>query len=177
MEKSNTAGEPLSGLAASADRAGGVESAYAWLRLAAALAISTIGTVGMWSGVVALPALQAEFGVARADASLPYTLTMIAFGFGGIMMGRFADRFGVVVPVVGGTIMLALGYALAAAAPNLWLFTLAQALLIGLLGSSAMFAPLVADTSGCNGADGGAWQQPAGEIEDLALAVLGGFAL
>ncbi len=147
MEKSNTAGEPLSGLAASADRAGGVESAYAWLRLAAALAISTIGTVGMWSGVVALPALQAEFGVARADASLPYTLTMIAFGFGGIMMGRFADRFGVVVPVVGGTIMLALGYALAAAAPNIWLFTLAQALLIGLLGSSAMFAPLVADTS------------------------------
>ena len=99
MEESNTAGEPLPGLAASADRAAGVESAYAWLRLAAALAISTIGTVGMWSGVVALPALQAEFGVARADASLPYTLTMIAFGFGGILMGRFADRFGVVVRV------------------------------------------------------------------------------
>jgi MFS family permease len=147
MEESNTAGEPLPGLAASTDRAAGVESAYAWLRLAAALAISTIGTVGMWSGVVALPALQAEFGVARADASLPYTLTMIAFGFGGILMGRFADRFGVVVPVVGGAITLALGYVLAAAAPNIWLFTLAQALLIGLLGSSAMFAPLVADTS------------------------------
>jgi MFS family permease len=147
MEKSNAVGEPLPGLTPSAALSGGVESAYAWLRLAAALAISTIGTVGMWSGVVALPALQAEFGVARADASLPYTLTMIAFGFGGILMGRFADRFGVVVPVVGGTITLALGYAAAAAAPNIWLFTLAQALLIGLLGSSAMFAPLVADTS------------------------------
>jgi len=45
------------------------ESTYAWLRLIAALTLSTIGGVGMWSVVVALPAVQAEFGVARADAS------------------------------------------------------------------------------------------------------------
>ena len=69
------------------------ESRYAWMRLWAALALGTIGSVGMWSCVVALPAVQAEFGVARADASLPYTLTMIGFGAGGILMGRLADRF------------------------------------------------------------------------------------
>ena len=64
-------------------RHGDAESAYAWARLFAALLLSTLGGVGMWSIIVALPAVQAEFGVARADASLPYTMTMIGFGLGG----------------------------------------------------------------------------------------------
>jgi hypothetical protein len=63
------------------------ESAYAWTRLFAALLLSTIGGVGMWSVIVALPAVQAEFGVARSDASLPYTMTMIGVGVGGVPDG------------------------------------------------------------------------------------------
>jgi len=51
----------------------GVESPFAWLRLVAAVMLGTIGSVGMWSVPVVLPAVQAEFGVARADASLPFT--------------------------------------------------------------------------------------------------------
>ena len=58
----------------------------------------------MWSFVVALPAVQADFGVARGEASLPFTLTMIGFGVGGIVMGRLADRFGIVMPVIAGAI-------------------------------------------------------------------------
>jgi MFS family permease len=125
---------------------GEVESAYAWTRLGVTLLLSTIGGVGMWSVVVALPAVQAEFAVARADATLPYTLTMICFGLAGIGMGRLSDRFGVMVPVALGTLLLAAGYAVAAVAPNLWYYTLAQGLLIG-AGSSATFAPLLAHTS------------------------------
>ncbi len=125
---------------------GGVESAYAWTRLWTALLMSTIGGVGMWSVVVALPAVQAEFGVARADASLPYTMTMIGFGIGGIVLGRLSDRFGVVPPLVIGAVALALGYAAAGAAPTLWWYAIAQGVLIG-FGSSATFAPLLADTS------------------------------
>jgi MFS family permease len=123
------------------------ESTYAWSRLVAALLLSTIGGVGMWSVVVALPAIQAEFGVARSDASLPYTLTMVGFGLGGILMGRLSDRFGIIVPVVVGTVALALGYLLAGYAGSLWQFALAQGVLIGFLGSSATFGPLLADTS------------------------------
>jgi len=37
--------------------------------LAFALALSTIGGVGMWSVVVALPSVQQDFGVARGEAS------------------------------------------------------------------------------------------------------------
>ena len=125
---------------------GATESAYAWMRLAAAVLLSTIGGAGMWSVVVALPALQAEFGVARGAASLPYTLTMVCFGVGGVLMGRLGDRVGVVFAVMLGTIALGAGYVLAGAATSLWQFSLAQGVLLG-LGSSATFAPLMADTS------------------------------
>jgi len=125
---------------------GEVESAYAWGRLVAALALSALGGVGMWSVVVVLPTVQAEFGVARADASLPYTLTMILFGLGGILMGRLSDRFGIMVPVIAGTLALGLGYAVAGSSTSIGQFALVQGLLIG-VGSSATFSALLADTS------------------------------
>jgi MFS family permease len=121
------------------------ESAQAWLRLAAAVVISTIGSVGMWSVVVALPAIQAEFGIARADASLPYTLAMVGFALGGVVIGRVADRFGIVWPLVIGTVALGGGYLGSAMAADPWQFALLH-LLIG-FGTSAGFAPLIADIS------------------------------
>ena len=123
-----------------------VESPDAWIRLIVSLALSTIGGVGMWSVVVALPTVQAEFGVARGAASLPYTLTMVWFGVSSILMGKLSDRFGIIVPVVVGAFALALGYIAAGFAGSLWLYTLAQGVLIG-TGSAATFAPLLAHTS------------------------------
>ena len=103
--------------------------------------------MGLWSAVVALPAIQTEFGIDRGTASLPYTATMIGSAFGGIGMGRLADRFGIRLPLMLGAIMLGLGYAAAAMATTFWQFVLAQSLLIGMLGSSVAFGPLVADVS------------------------------
>ena len=123
------------------------ETSYAWARLAASLALMTIGGAGMYAVAVALPPVQAEFGVARSAASLPYTFTMIGFGLGGILMGRLSDRFGVMLPVLIGAVCLGLGFVAAGAAGSLWQFVMVQGLLIGLLGTSATFAPLVADTS------------------------------
>ena len=111
------------------------------------LALMTVGASGMYVVPVVLPAVQADFGVARADASLPYTLLMIGFGLGGVLMGRLADRFGVMVPLLVGAAGLGLGYTAAAMAGNIWMFMLAHGFLVGLLGSSATFAPLLADTS------------------------------
>jgi MFS family permease len=129
------------------DAASVPESPYAWVRLVASLAIMTVSGVGMYAAAVALPAIQAEFGVGRSDASLPYTFTMIGFGLGGILMGRLSDRFGVMVPVLVGAVALGAGFIAAANAGGIWVFSLVLGLLIGLLGTAAGFAPLVADAS------------------------------
>jgi MFS family permease len=123
------------------------ESTYAWLRLCVSLALMTLGGAGMYGMAVALAPVQAEFGVTRGDASLPYTLTMLGFGIGGILMGKLADRFGVVVPVIIGAFGLGGGFIVAGNAPNLLVFSLAHGFLIGLLGCATTFAPLVADTA------------------------------
>src|SRR5687767_2404028 len=107
----------------------------------------TVGGSGMYGISVALPLVQAEFGAARGDASFAYSLTMLGFGVGGILMGRLADRFGVVVPVMIGALGLGSGFVLAGSAGSLLQFTIAHGFLIGMLGCAATFAPLVADTS------------------------------
>jgi MFS family permease len=133
--------------AAQAAYEAGQETAYAWARLVTAVLIGTIGGVAMWSVAVALPAVQAEFGVSRGTASLPYTLTMLGLASGGILMGRLADRFGITTPLTLGAIMLGLGYLVGAYVQSMWQFVAVQGLLIGGLGGAATFGPLVADIS------------------------------
>jgi MFS family permease len=123
-----------------------IESAYAWARLLASLAISTIGGVALWSTAVVLPLIQTEFGLDRAAASLPYTAVMLGFVAGGPAMGWLADRFGIAVPAAISAAMLSLGLVLSSQAASIWQFTLLHGLLIG-IGGSASFGPLIADIS------------------------------
>jgi len=125
----------------------GREPIYAYIRLAASLTVMTMGTVGMYAIVVALKPIAAEFGATRSDASMAYAVTMIGFGVGGVIMGQWSDRVGVMWPALVGSVLLALGFVLAARAENLFQLYLAQGLLIGMLGNAALFAPLVADTT------------------------------
>jgi MFS family permease len=124
----------------------GVESAYAWLRLAISVALSTLGGISLWSVVVVLPAVQAEFAVDRATASLPYTLAMIGFALGGVAMGRMTDRMGIMLPALISAVALAVGYVAAANAATLWQFALVHGVLIA-IGGAAYFGPMVADVS------------------------------
>ena len=124
-----------------------IDSPYAGRRLIVTLLLLTLGSSSMYVVSVVLPAVQQEFSVSRADAALPYTLMMLGFGLGGIGMGRLADRFGVQAPLMLGSAGVTAGFIAAAFAPNLLLFALAHGILLGLLGSSATFAPLLADTA------------------------------
>lgn len=123
-----------------------IDSAYAWLRLAAALGLTTLGSAGMYVGVVAMPAFQLDFGLSRALASVPYTLVMAGFGIGGILMGRLVDRHGIVRPLFASFVVLACAFGLASVMPSFWAFALAHAA-IGFFGCAAVFAPLIADIS------------------------------
>ena len=123
------------------------DSPYAAARLFVTLLVMTLGASGMYVVPVVLPAVQADFGVTRAGASMPYSMLMVGFGLGGILMGRLADRFGVWLPLLVGGVCLGLGFVLAGHARDIREFSIVHGLLVGLLGSSATFAPLLADTS------------------------------
>jgi MFS family permease len=121
------------------------DSRQAWVRLALALLIGSIGSVGMWSVVVVLPVVQPEFGATRGAVSLAFTLTMLGFGLGGIVTGRITDRFGIVTAISLSIAMLGTAYVMAGLSTTLWQF-IAVHFLIG-LGSSATFGPLMAEAS------------------------------
>ncbi|MBB5048515.1 MFS family permease [Rhodopseudomonas rhenobacensis] len=113
--------------------------------MAVALAIGSIGSVGMWSVVVVLPVVQAEYHTSRGAASLAFTLAMLGFGLGGVLTGKLTDRFGI-VPAIGlGILALGLGYLGAGLSTSLWQFVLLH-LVIG-VGASATFGPLMAEAS------------------------------
>ncbi len=122
-----------------------LDSRASWARLGLSLLISLIGNVGMWAIIVILPAVQAEFGVDRADASIPYTLTMIGFAAGNFLIGRAVDRWGVALSLAASAVLMAAGFAAAAVAPNIATLSALQ-LLIG-FGTATSFGPLIADVS------------------------------
>ena len=122
------------------------DSRASWTRLCLLLLVGSIGGVGMWSVVVTLPAVQAEFGVARAGAALPYTLTMLGFALGGIAMGRAADRFGFAPTLATSGVLIATGYAAASQSASLLTYALLHGLLIG-IGAGALFGPVMVEAS------------------------------
>jgi MFS family permease len=122
-----------------------VDSRQAAVRLVAALGIMTVGACAMYVVPVVLPQVQSDFGVSRADASLPYSVLMIAYGIGGLAMGKLADRHGVMVPLILSACGIALGYWAAATGTSIAGFTIAHALLGA--ACSTTFAPLLADTA------------------------------
>jgi MFS family permease len=121
------------------------DSGQAWVRLGIVLLIASIGAVGMWSVVVALPVVQAEFAATRGAVSLAFTMTMIGFGLGSVVTGRITDRFGIVAAIGSSIVFLGLSYIAAGLSVTLWQF-ITISFLMG-LGTSTTFAPLMAEVS------------------------------
>ena len=122
-----------------------LDSRYSWTRLGITLAIAIVGNVGMWAIIVIMPAVQAEFGIARADASLPYTLTMVGFALGNLVIGRAVDRWGITTALIGAALTIAAGFGLAAVSGSVLVLS-AMHFIIG-FGTAASFGPLIADIS------------------------------
>ena len=120
---------------------------YPIIRLLASFLLMTVGTVAMYVGIVALKPIATEFGISRSIGSLPYALFMIGYGIGNILHGKLADRYGTMVPALIGSVSLPAGLIISAYAENIWQFFIAISVLAGALGSSAVFAPIIADIS------------------------------
>ncbi|WP_441518218.1 MFS transporter [Bradyrhizobium sp. 2TAF24] len=120
-------------------------SRQAWVRLGLALIIGSLGSVGMWSVVVSLPVVQADFSATRGAASFAFTCVMLGFGAGGVVMGRVTDRLGIVPAIAIGLVALAIGFLGVGFSQALWQFN-AMYVAIG-LGGAATFGPLMAEAS------------------------------
>ena len=121
------------------------DSSYSWTRLVITLIIATVANVGMWAVIIVMPAVEVEFNAGRAEASMPYTLTMIGFALGNLLIGRLVDRFGVTVALIGAALVSALAYLCAILSGSIFVLSLAH-LLLG-LGTAVGFGPLIADIS------------------------------
>ncbi|MCA8868699.1 MAG: MFS transporter [Rhodobacteraceae bacterium] len=122
-----------------------LDSRYSWFRLGITLVIAMVGNVGIWAIVVVMPAIQSEFGIDRSGASLPYTATMLGFALGNLVIGRWVDRFGITISLIGAALAIGVGFGGAALIDSAWMFSVMQ-FIVG-FGTAAGFAPLIADIS------------------------------
>ena len=120
---------------------------YPVVRLFASLLLMTIAGSAMYAAILVLEPAAEEFGTGRGAGSMPYTLFMIGFGLGGIMMGRLSDRFGIAAAALLASLCLPAGLLFAARATELWHFSVSLGVLCGLFGMSATFAPVASDIS------------------------------
>ncbi len=124
-----------------------IREVYPLIRLATVLALMTLGCSAMYAGVMVLEPLALELNTGRGNSSLIYGTFMIGFALGGVFMGRLADRMGIMIPALIGSLALPAGFYLAAHASSILEICLAFSLLCGFLGSSFSMAPLIADIS------------------------------
>ena len=123
------------------------ETSYGWVVVFASLVLHSISLGAPTILFVALKPIAADLGTARAIPSLAYSLMMIGAGVGGVAMGWWMDRLGILQPVLFGSVMICLGALLASHAEGPLSLFIASGLLIGLFGKAAMIAPLVANVT------------------------------
>ncbi len=124
-----------------------IEVPYGWVIVFASLALHSIGLGAPNILFIALKPIATDLGTLRAVPSFAYSLLMIGTGAGGIVMGLWMDRRGIVYPVLFGSTMIGLGALLASQSDGKWGLYLANGLLIGLFGKAAIIAPLVANAT------------------------------
>src|SRR5215467_10842905 len=119
-----------------------IESRSSWVAAALTTAVLAISYGAPLLVVVGLKPIAATLGTDRSVVALAGALVWVGTGMGGIVMGWLSDRVGVRPIVVFGAVMAALGLAVSSIG-QVWALFIGHAILIGLLGNSAHFPPLV----------------------------------
>ena len=119
------------------------DSLNSWVRLILLFTIGVIGTVGMWSVVVVMPAIENEFNIDRGQASLLYAATMVGFGLGNFLIGKIIDKFGLKLPIIFAIIILVSSYLIAMISTEFWHLLILQ-IFMG-TAAATFFGPSMAD--------------------------------
>ena len=110
-----------------------------------ALVIGLVANAGMWAVVVIMPAVEAEFALTRAETSLPYMLSMLGYGLGNFIIGRWVDRVGIATALIGASFGIAASFFAATQASDIGVLA-AVHFVLGLF-AAVGFAPLMSDIS------------------------------
>ena len=124
-----------------------IEVPYGWVVIFASLALHSIALGAPNVLFVALKPIAADLGSLRSVPSFAYSLLMLGSGIGGVAMGFWMDKRGIVQPVLFGSVMIGLGAIVAGQSEGRWSLYVANGLLIGLFGKAAMIAPLVTNAT------------------------------
>lgn len=124
-----------------------IETGHGWVIVAASLAYIMVAFGPSYLLVVSLKPIAAEFGWPRWVPSLAYSLLLMGTGLGGILMGLWADRAGLGRPLLVGALVAGSGVAAASYANDIWVLLFLCGPVIGFLGTSAAFAPLLTNTT------------------------------
>ena len=121
------------------------DSTYSWIRLGLSLGLSIVGNIGMWAVIVVLPDIQAEFGIDRATATIPYAAAMVGFAVGNLTLGPAVDRYGITPVLAIAAVIISAGFGLSAISGSV--HTLSAVHVVLGIGTAACFAPIIADVS------------------------------
>jgi MFS family permease len=120
-----------------------IETRHSWTVATVSLLLLGLSFGAMWITAVGLKSVAADMGGARSVPSLATSMAWLGSAAGGIMMGRIADRFGIRWTVITGTLMIAVGLLISAAAREPWQLYVGHGLFMGLLGNAGLNAPLM----------------------------------
>lgn len=96
------------------------------------LAVVTISSIGMSTFALFMSPIQMEFGWSRSMATVPYTAAMIGWAAGAVLFGKLADDFGARRVILGGVVLMALGFAGMGLSQNVWHLVLTYGLMVGM---------------------------------------------
>jgi len=100
--------------------------------LLACVAVVTLTSIGMSTFSLFLAPIQSEFGWSRSVATVPYTAAMIGWAVGAVLFGKLADDFDVRRVMLGGVVLMALGFLGMGLSRNLWQLLLTYGVMVGL---------------------------------------------
>jgi MFS family permease len=118
------------------------DSRAAWVVAGVSLVILTIADGAPLFAAVALKPIAAEFGTDRAAPAAAGALALIGAAFGGIAAGWLSGRIGIRPVVLFGAAMIAAGLVLSASG-SLGDLYVGHGVLMGLLGTSCIFSPVM----------------------------------
>ena len=120
---------------------------YGWVVVAAGALMGCVAIGTVFSLAVFLQPMSAATGCSRTGISGAMTIVFVTMGLGAFGWGALTDRFGPMIVVLSGGVLLGVGLALASRATSLLEFQLIYGVIVG--GSAgAVFVPTIATVTG-----------------------------